>query len=209
MPRTDATLPGITILENNSSGLIVTGLSNGAPSSIATTASTYAIGCKLVDTTSGLQYYNAGTVAVPSWNSITEVSTAEIADGSVTSAKVYSAQAVTSTADGTGTGAITAPTSLEKYVTVTSASATNQVSLPAITSATIGQKIYLTVTTNGYELITPAASNNTINNVDSDGTNQLDVAANTTVCCTQVSATGWIAQTIAATTIAITAPDND
>lgn len=137
------------------------------------------------------------------------VTTADIADGAVTAAKVRGTQSVTATADGTGTGAITAPSSLETYVTVTSASATNAISLPAIDATTIGQKIYLTVGSNGYELITPASSGNTINNVNSDGTNQLDVAANTTVRCTQVTATNWIAETIANASIAITAPDND
>jgi hypothetical protein len=137
------------------------------------------------------------------------VVTAKIADGAVTPAKLRGSEARTATADGTGTGAITAPTSFMTFVAVTSAAATNQIALPAITSASIGQVIYLTVGANGYELITPASSNNTINTVDGDGTNQLDVAATTTVRCTQVSATAWIAETIAATTIAITAPDND
>lgn len=137
------------------------------------------------------------------------VSTAKIADGAVSSPKTRGTQARTATADGTGTGAIIAPTSLHTFVTVTSGAATDQIALPAISASTIGQIIYLTVGSNGYELITPASSNNTINNVDADGTNQLDVAATTTVRCTQVTSTGWIAETIAATTIAITAPDND
>ena len=81
--------------------------------------------------------------------------------------------------------------------------------MPAITSAGIGQSIDIFVGANGYELLTPASSNNTINTVDSDGTNQLDVAANTLLRCVQVSATGWIAYQIAATTITVVAPDND
>lgn len=137
------------------------------------------------------------------------IGTSEIADGAITAAKVVSSQSVTATADGTGNGAITTPTSLKKFVTVTSAAATDQVSLPGITASLIGQEIYLTVASNGYELITPASSNATINQVDADGTNQLDVAANTTVRCTCISSTAWLAETIAATTIAVTAPDND
>jgi hypothetical protein len=138
------------------------------------------------------------------------VATADIADGAVTAAKLRgTAQSVTATADGLTTGLITAPTSFRTFVAVTSGGATNAVTLPVITSASIGQEIWLTVGSNGYELLTPASSNNTINQVDSDGTNQLDVAANTTVRCTQVSATGWIAETIAATSLAVTAPDND
>lgn len=133
-----------------------------------------------------------------------------IDDGEITVANVRgTAQSVTATADGLTTGLVTAPTAYVTFVAVTSSAATNAVTLPAISSATIGQVIYLTVGSNGYELLTPATSGNTINNVDSDGTNQLDVAATTTVRCTQVTATGWIAETIAATTIAVTAPDND
>lgn len=115
----------------------------------------------------------------------------------------------TATADGLTTGAITALTGLKKFVAVTSASATDAITLPGISVETIGQEVFLTVGANGYELLTVAGSNVTINQVDADGSNQLDVAANTTVRCTQISPTGWLAETIAATSIAITAPDND
>jgi hypothetical protein len=194
--RTDSTLPGILIQENNSSGLITLGQSSGAPSSLATAASTFAIGCLLTDTTTGKQYSNTGTVASPSWNSVSEVTYAE--KSSIATA--------TATDDGTTTGAITSGST---FVTVTSAGATKQIALPAITSASIGQSIDLYVGANGYELITPASSNNTINTVDSDGTNQLDVAANTLLRCVQVSATGWACYQVAATTITVVAPDND
>ena len=124
-------------------------------------------------------------------------------------AAIVASEARTASADGTGTGAITAFTSPRKFVTVTSAAATNQIALPAVAAGTVGQEIDLFVGANGYELITPAASNNTINTVDSDGTNQLDVAANTLLRCVQVSATGWFAYQITATTITVVAPDND
>lgn len=138
------------------------------------------------------------------------IGTAELADASITAAKARAAaQTVTATADGLTTGLVTSPTAMITFVAVTSAAATNAVTLPATSAALIGSVIYLTVGANGYELLTPSTGGNTINQVDSDGTNQLDVAANTTVRCTCVSATGWIAETIAATTIAITAPDND
>lgn len=137
------------------------------------------------------------------------IGTTELADGAISAAKAVGSQSVTSTADGLTTGLVTAPTALKTFVAVTSASATNLVTLPAASAALIGSEILLTVGANGYELVTPASGNNTINTVDADGTNQLDVAATTTVRCTCVSATGWIAETIAATTIAITAPDND
>lgn len=194
--RTDATLPGILIQENDSNGYISLGQSSGAPSSLATAASKFAVGCLLTDTTTGKQYSNTGTVASPSWNSVSEVTYAESS----------SVASVTATDDGTGTGAISSGTT---FASITSAAATKQVALPAITSAGIGQQIDLYVGSNGYELITPAASNNTINTVDADGTNQLDVAANTLLRCIQVSATGWMCYQVAATTITVVAPDND
>lgn len=146
-----------------------------------------------------------GTIAAAAGS----IGTAEIADGAITAAKVVESQSVTSTADGTGSGAITTPTALKKFVTVTSAAATNQVSLPGINGSTLGQEIILSVGANGYELITPASSNATINQVDSDGTNQLDVAANTTLRVTCLSSTAWLAEQIAATAITVVAPDND
>lgn len=97
----------------------------------------------------------------------------------------------------------------ELYVQLTSGGATEYAVLPKAHEETIGRKIYITNGATGYELVTPSASGDTINAVDADGTNQLDVAASTTVRLTQVSATGWLAETIAATSIAVTAPDND
>lgn len=115
----------------------------------------------------------------------------------------------TATADGLTTGSITALTGLKKFVTVTSSSATDAITLPGINVGTIGQEIFLTVGANGYELLTVSGSNVTINQVDSDGTNQLDVAANTTLRCTQISGTAWLAEQIAAAAITVVAPDND
>jgi hypothetical protein len=170
----------------------------------------------VVDASGGVQVN--GTEVITSAGAITadiqatagSIGTTELADSAITAAKARdTAQAVTATADGLTTGLITAPASLIKFVAVTSGAATDAVTLPAASAALIGSVLYLTVGANGYELLTPASGNNTINTVDSDGTNQLDVAATTTVRCTCVSATGWIAETIAATTIAITAPDND
>lgn len=146
----------------------------------------------------GTIYAKAGTIG-----------TAELADGAVTAVKLVGAQAVTGTDDGLTTGLISAPTAFRTFVTVTSAGAAKAVTLPAAATGTIGQEIFLTVAANGYELLTPASGNNTINQVDSDGTNQLDVAANTTLRCTQISATGWLAEQIAATGITVVAPDND
>lgn len=118
-------------------------------------------------------------------------------------------EAITTGANGAFTAQIAQDPVSSKVVTVTSGGATEYLVLPKAIAGLIGRIIYLTVTSNGYELVTPSGSNDTINQVDGDGSNQLDVAANTTVRCTQVSATGWLAETIAATTIAVTAPDND
>ena len=96
-----------------------------------------------------------------------------------------------------------------KVVVVTSSAATKYVVLPKAKAGLIGRIIYLIVTTNVYELVTPSASGDTINQVDGDGTNHLDVAADTTLRCTQVSATAWLAEQIAATAITVVAPDND
>lgn len=114
--------------------------------------------------------------------------------------------AVTASTDGLTTGII-APNST--FVTVTSAGATKVVTLPAISAATVGQSMKIYVGANGYTLETPATTNNTINTVDADGTNQLDVAAATMLVATQVTATGWYIYTVAATTITVVAPDND
>ena len=204
-------LAGTTVIYDSTTntGLILRGYKtdSGEP---AATANVYAVGAEITSIVSGIIYKNNGTTAAPTWQNVDEISTSEIADSAVTAAKIRdTAEARTATADGLTTGLITSPVSAIKFVAVTSGAATDAITLPAASAALIGTIIYLTVGANGYELLTPASSNNTINQVDADGTNQLDVAASTTVRCTCVSATGWIAETIAATTIAITAPDND
>lgn len=85
MPRTDSSLPGVTIQENDSTGLITLGQCSGSPASLATAASKFAIGCILTDTTAGKAYQNVGTVASPSWNSIGDSAVSEItlAQGSI------------------------------------------------------------------------------------------------------------------------------
>lgn len=59
--------------------------SNG---SFPTTASKFAIGCELIDTGTGKSYYNSGTVAVPVWNSVSEVTSSEVEAGLLKSATV-------------------------------------------------------------------------------------------------------------------------
>jgi hypothetical protein len=121
------------------------------------------------------------------------------------------------TAFGTRVGAVTAnddglttaiiPANLD-FVTITSAGATKAVTLPTASASTIGRTMRLYVGANGLELLS-ASGNQTINTVDADGTNQLDVAANSMLVATQVSATGWYIYQVTATTITVVAPDND
>ena len=118
-------------------------------------------------------------------------------------------QALTTAANGVYTAQIDSVESSVFVVNVTSGGATEYAVLPKATADMIGRVIYVTVGANGFELVTPSASGDTINAVDADGTNQLDVAANSTIRCTQISATGWLAESIAATTITVVAPDND
>ena len=73
--RTDSELSGILIYENDSAGYITRCNSSG---SFLTTASKFAVGCILVDTTTGKQYYNAGTIAVPSWKLTSDMQTVTI-----------------------------------------------------------------------------------------------------------------------------------
>lgn len=113
--------------------------------------------------------------------------------------------AVTANDDGLTSAII--PANLD-FVTITSAGATKQVSLPVATSATIGKEMKLYVGSNGLELLA-GAGNQTINTVDADGTNQLDVPANTIMHCIQISATGWYVWLETATTLSKVAPDND
>lgn len=116
---------------------------------------------------------------------------------------------VTAGTNGTYTGQIAQDAVFNKVVTVTSGGSTAYVVLPKAVAELIGRVIYLVVTTNGFELVTPESSGDTINQVDGDGTNQLDVAADSTARCTQITATGWLVELIAATTITVVAPDND
>lgn len=95
------------------------------------------------------------------------------------------------------------------FVSLTSGGATQYAVLPKAVEEYIGRTIDIHVGANGFELVTPEGSNDTINTVDSDGTNQLDVAANTVLRCVQITATGWAAYQVAATTITVVAPDND
>ena len=190
---------GFRLQTTASSNITINGVDSDGTSYFTVNANTYFV-ARCVSATAWLVYTMNTTGGLPTGN---------IANASITAAKITEATTATATADGLTTGSITALTGCRKFVDVTSSSATNAITLPGIISSTIGQEIFLTVGANGYELLTPASSNNTINQVDSDGTNQLDVAANTTLRCTQISANAWLAEQIAATGITVVAPDND
>ena len=153
----------------------------------------FAKGCIFIDTDAatgyGSRYENIGTNLSCTFRLIGNPTTA----------------AVTASTDGSGTGVVPAGTT---FATITSAGATKVVTLPVATTANIGKTLDLYVGANGYELITGADAQ-TISTVDSDGTNQLDVAANSLLRLIQISATGWYAYQVTATTITVVAPDND
>lgn len=190
---------GFRLQTTAASNITINGVDSDGTSYFTVAANTYFV-ARCVSATAWLVYTMNTTGGLPVGN---------LTDASITAAKVTEVTTATATADGLTTGSITALTGFKKFVAVTSSAATNAITLPGIIAATVGQEIFLTVGANGYELLVPSGTNVTINQVDSDGTNQLDVAANTTVRCTQISDTAWLAETIAATTIAVTAPDND
>lgn len=74
--RTDSSLAGILIYENDEKGYITRCNSKGQ---FPTTASKFAVGCILVDAVTGKQYFNSGTIAVPVWKLTSETQSVTIA----------------------------------------------------------------------------------------------------------------------------------
>jgi hypothetical protein len=99
------------------------------------------------------------------------------------------ATAVIATSDGLTTGLITSNTSV-----VTTTVATDADDIATLPVPVVGMQIRIYVGGTGHEVRTVAASNVTINNVDSDGTNELALAANTYITFECVSATAWVAR---------------
>lgn len=99
-------------------------------------------------------------------------------------------RAVVPTSDGLTTGLIL---DSDSFVEATSADANHILTLPEATAATRGREIliYVAGATN-CELRTPASGNQTINNVDSDGSQEALLTATRTYRCTQHLATGWL-----------------
>lgn len=93
---------------------------------------------------------------------------------------------VTATSDGLTTGLVPIGAT---FVSITSASANNIVTLPA---SDVGAVIFMYVGANGCEVRTPAASGATINGVDSDGTNEAALPATHLVMCACVADDTWI-----------------
>ena len=102
------------------------------------------------------------------------------------------AVAVTATVDGLTTGIIPAGA---RYVTATAGADAN--SIVTLPTPVVGNIITMYIGTTGCEVRTVAASNVKINDVDSDGTNEVAIPAQTLCTFTCVSATEW---TLEATT---------
>lgn len=131
-----------------------------------------------------------------------------VRDGSLNPAKFRASESLTATADGLTTGLMSGNTS---HAVVTSNNATDWITLPASSAALIGKQFTIYVGANGFELVTPSASNATINGTDSDGTNQCDIPANSLSRLTLVNTNTWLLENIGSTgtVAAAITPDND
>jgi hypothetical protein len=84
-------------------------------------------------------------------------------------------------------------------VTAVEASANDFITLPTISTVPFGHEIkILCLAGSNFELRTPALSGNTINGVDSDGTNEYLCTDTDTIIVTKSSLLGWIAQSYTA-----------
>lgn len=83
------------------------------------------------------------------------------------------------------------------YVSGVTNDTNDWVVLPSLSAVEIGHtiRIYAGASSN-FELRTPASSNEKINDVDSDGTQEYLVTDTDTVIVTKISSTAWIAQSI-------------
>lgn len=189
MPRTDSDLAGILIQETNSEGLITLAQYAGIYTALPTTASKFAVGALVTVSTNAKTYFNAGTVAVPSWNAVADVDGSEIADDAVTDAKlanenVGQVRTATATVAGATTGTLTAGS---QFVTVTSSDANHIIILPAPAP---GTKITLINGATGYKLRSSAPATIGING-GVGASAESAIGATTTVHMTCVSATAW------------------
>lgn len=100
-------------------------------------------------------------------------------------------ESLTATGDGLTTGLIPAGADAVTVAAVTT-DANDIITLPAIASVPLGKSITIVVGATGCELRTPATSGTTINNVDSDGTQEAALVATNHYICTKTTATGWV-----------------
>lgn len=109
-------------------------------------------------------------------------------------AEIFQDFGITATSDGLTTGLIPAHafTGSGGFITITSASADNIVTLPAIADVEVGAKCKFYIGATGCEVRTVATSGTTINDVDSDGTNEAAIPATHYFEVTKVSATGYL-----------------
>lgn len=196
----------VTVLSKDSAGKVLVVAFAGA---ITDGGAGYAKGCYAIRTNGGAGttfYVNEGTSSSCDFNALTNVAVPD--DASVTPTKLALSEALTATDDGLTTGAMTGATS---HAVVTSAAATKAITLPASSAALVGKQFTIWVGANGFELLTPASSNATINNVDSDGTNQADIPANTLSRLTLVNTNTWLLESLTNLGALATAivPDND
>lgn len=112
------------------------------------------------------------------------VATDDIIDEAVTPAKTNIVEAITATADGTGTGVISDTTT---HATVTSGNADHIVTLP---TPTPGRMLVINVGANGFELRSSAPATVAING-GSGASAESAIAANSTVIAICISATAW------------------
>lgn len=109
-------------------------------------------------------------------------------------AEVFQAFGVTTTTDGLTTGLIPAHafTGSGGFVTITSTSADWIATLPAIADVDLGAKCKFYIGSNGCEIRTVAASGTTINDVDSDGSQEAAIPATHYFEVIKVTSTGYL-----------------
>jgi len=130
---------------------------------------------------------NAGDITVSDGNLSVAGTSTFTGAATFTTGFQASASAVTATADGLTTGLINAG---ERFVAVTAGADAN--SIITLPTAVVGYVITGYIGATGCEMRTPAGSGATINNVDSDGTNEAAIPATTMFEVTCIAADTWI-----------------
>lgn len=102
------------------------------------------------------------------------------------------------TTDSTSSGNSIPPTAKSVYVSSVETNADDWITLPSLADVPNGHEITIIAqAASNFEMRTPATSNEKINNVDSDGTNEYLVTDTDIVLVRKVDNTaGWVAQSI-------------